>query len=190
MKKVMYIFYLIFCKTFGKVWIFAVLPFRGYARNIVYNYVLQNNLPLKRLYERNPLFLGHTVTDVPGWILEDIHGLSNQPEKLTGFIKLRHVNRLQFYLVVFLIWGWLDDDSNQDTTDTGYIRTLITGERKSWHSIFNPWLRKIDLDKAVFGNSFDLGDVRAQYPFFNWAATAVWNDRNTALNFAYLFFDY
>lgn len=190
MKKLAYILYLIICKPLGRFWIFFVLPFRGYARNVVYNYVLQNDLPLKRLRERSPKWVGSAVTPIMFWSLEDIHGLSSYPQKLRGFIKFRRVNKLQFYLVVFLIWGWLDDDSNQDTTDTGYIRTLITGERKSWHSIFNRWLVKIDLDKVVYGNAFDLGDVRAQYPFFNWAATWCWTDRNSAMNFEYLFFGY
>lgn len=186
MKKLAYILYLIICKPLGRFWIFFALPFRGYARNVVYNYVLQNGLPLKRLREREPRLL----PDVSGWALRDIHGLANQPEKLHGFIAYRKVTKLQFYLVVFLIWGWLDDDSNQDTTDTGYIRTLITGERKSWHTIFNPILRKIDMGKVVYGCAFDLGDVRAQHPFQNWASTWVWTDRNSAMCFQYLFFGY
>jgi hypothetical protein len=102
---------------------------------------------------------------------------------------------------VFFIWGWLDDDSNQDTTDTGYLRELITGYRWKagkqtdekvyrWHSIFRPWLKKINLDSIVYGNAFDLGDNRAVHPFYNWVATLVWNDRNTAMNFQYLWGNY
>ena len=181
---------MIFGKTLGKFWVFAAIPFRAYARNVVYNYVLQNDLPLKRLMERNPSGDEEgPMTQGGRWDLDDIHGLSNHHD-LKGFIKYRDVNKLQFYLVVFFIWGWLDDDSNQDTTDIGYIKTLLSGERKSWHRIFTPALRKIDSTDAVYGNSFDLGDVRGQHPFYNWAATFVWNERNTAMNFQYLFCDY
>ena len=189
MKKLAYIIYLIFGKTLGRFWIFAALPFRGYARSVVYNYVLQNetSVKIKRLMERFPRW----NWEKDGWDLTDVHGLSNH-HNLRGFIEARdrRVSKLQFYLVVFLIWGWLDDDSNQDTTDTGYIKTLLSGERKSWHLIFNPALRKIDLDSAVYGNAFDLGDVRAEHPFFNWAATFVWADRNSAMNFQYLMWGY
>jgi len=186
------IIYIIFGKTLGKFWVFAAIPFRAYARSVVYNYVLQNDLPLKRLRERFPVWLG-TALQGGGlrgrWALRDVHGLA--AHHLTeGHIEYRRVTKLRFYAVVFLIWGWLDDDSNQDTTDTGYIKTLLSGQRKSWHRIFNPALRKIDLDGAVYGNSFDLGDVRGQHPFFNWAAAFVWNERNTAMNFQYLFFNY
>jgi len=188
MKKIMYIIYLIFGKTLGRFWIFAATPFRAYARSVVYNYVLRNNLPLKRLRERNPTPRIASNGD-KGWVLDDVHGLAGH-HNWRGVIKYRDVTKLQFYLVVFFIWGWLDDDSNQDTTDTGYIKTLLSGERKSWHSIFNPALRKIDLDSVVYGNAFDLGDVRAEHPFFNWAATFVWADRNSAMNFQYLWFGY
>ena len=190
MKKLWYAIYLIFGKTLGRFWIFAATPFRAYARSVVYNYVLQNDLPLKRLRERSPLIdKASWLTMDGGWSLADIHGLASH-HKLRGFIKYREVTKLQFYLVVFFIWGWLDDDSNQDTTDTGYIKTLLSGERKSWHRIFNPALRKIDLDSVVYGNAFDLGDVRAEHPFFNWAATFVWADRNSAMNFQYFFWNY
>lgn len=186
MKKFWYIIYLIFGKTIGKFWVFAAIPFRAYACSVVFNYVLQNDLPFKRLRERNPAWdsLGK------GWKLEDIHGLSNEPQKLTGWIAYRPVNKLQYYLVVFFIFGWLDPDSNHDTTDAGYIKTLLSGERKSWHRVFNKWLRKIDLDGIIYGNALDLGDVRAQYPFYNLAATFVWTDRNSAMGFQYLFFGY
>lgn len=188
MKKFWYIIYLIFAKTLGKVWIFAAIPFRVYARSVVYNYVLQNDLPLKRLRERNPEKKWAAVSQAYYWSLQDVHELFVNKSP-AGYVFIRNVSKLKFYLVVFFIWGWLDDDSNQDTTDTGYIKTLLTGERKSWHRIFNPWLRKMDLG-VVYGNSFDLGDVRAQYPVFNWAAALVWNERNTAMNFQYLFWNY
>ena len=189
MKTFLYIIYLILGKTIGKVWVFVVMPFRGHARNVAHNGILQFNLPCKRLRERNPII--HWNPDYQlhdGWTLDDVHGLASH-QSPEGFITYRPVSKLYFYLVVFFIWGWLDDDANQDTTDTGYIRTLITGERKSWHRIFNPWLRKMNLD-VVYGNAFDLGDERAKHPVFNWAAAFVWNDINTAQNFQYMFFDY
>ena len=176
--------YLIICKPIGKFWIFVAIPFRGYARSVVYNYVLQHDLPLKRLRERKPKWVS------PESLLEDVHYLSHFSPGIKGKIYGRSVSALEFYLVVFLLWSWLDDDANHDTTDLGYIGTLLDGSRKSWHRVFIPWLKKIDAKEAVYGNSFDLGDTRERYPFFNWAATFVWNDRNTAMNFQYLFFDY
>jgi len=199
-------------KVIGKVWIFAAVPFRTYARNYVYNYVLQNNLPLKRLYERSPKY--NAV--LRGWELQDIHGVGRK-----GYIARREVNKFQFYLIVFFVWGWLDDDSNQDTTDTGYIKTLVSDDpdlmwywdrpvvairelvaklRKKevipkyttwrWHRIFKYQLRKVNISDVVYGNSFDLGDWRSEMPFYNFWCTLVWNDRNTGMNFQYLWMDY
>jgi len=188
MKILINIYLYLFAKWFGKVWVFACIPFRAWARSYVYNHVLQNKLPLKRLYERNPTWGNYNGE---GWTLDNIHHLDEfNTITVRGFIRYRKTNKWVFYFIVWVIWGWLDDDSNQDTTDTGYIKTLLDGSRKSWHIIFRPWLRKVDTTRIVYGNGFDLGDVRAEYPFYDFFATFVWNDRNTSQNLQYLFLNY
>jgi hypothetical protein len=64
------------------------------------------------------------------------------------------------------IWVWFDDDSNYDTHDGN--ESLET------------------LDKP-FGNTFDLGDLRAEYPIVNGMKTFKWICRNTFYNANYIF---
>lgn len=178
-------------KVLGLVWVFVAIPFRGYARSVVYNYTLQNKRTIKRLADRMP------ARTSEGWVLRDVHGLRERHD-IRGFIRDRKVSRVEYYIVVFLLWGWLDDDSNEDTTDKGYIRSLTHGDggffgdnRSSIKAkLLGRWMRDIDWNKVLYGNTFDLGDVRSQHPFCNWAATFAWNSRNTAMNFKYMFLDY
>jgi len=134
---------------------------------------------LGRLWERNP-----TMAQEHGWMLNDIHGTGRN-----GYIAKRNVNTFMFYIIVFLIYGWLDSDSNEDTTDKGHIQRIIDnpGKWDIWGRLFRRWLKPVD---TVYGNTFDLGDIRAEYPYFHWANTAVWNCRNTAMNFKYLWYEY
>lgn len=177
--------WIIFTELFGKIWIFPCVPFRAWARNYVYNYVLQNGKRewLTRLWERHPT---DTHSNGPGWILKDIHGTGRE-----GFVKWRRVNKTVFYLTVLFVWGWLDDDSNEDTTDKGHILRTLDGAYP-WEigRFLKPELSKIDWTDVIYGNTFDLGDIREVYEFNNWAATATWNWRNTAMNFQYLFLNY
>ena len=183
---------IILAKQFGRVWIFAAIPFRAYARNYVYNYVLQTAIydydgwrttKIKRLNERKPVW----HNGLKCWQLADIHNVGRG-----GIIKYRKVNKVVFYFIVFLIWGWLDDDANQDLSDSGYCQSLVSGERKDdlAGKLYGKQLAKIDWSAVKFGNVFDLGDVRSQYPFYNFWAVWVWNNRNTAMNFQYLFANY
>jgi len=175
-------FIYVFASLIGKLWIFAVIPFRAQARNVVYNYTLQNGIRLKRLSERFP-----SETE-SGWRLKDVHGVA----PLQGEIRRRKVSRLKYLLTVWLVWGWLDDDSNHDTTDLGHVRSVNAGEQFAWEAwLIRPWLRRYDIpDNVAFGNAFDLGDVRAEHPYYHWVPTFIWNTRNTAMNFKYLLLDY
>jgi hypothetical protein len=83
---------------------------------------------------------------------------------LDGVIKYRKISLLEYYFSLFVLWGWVDDDSNYDTYDG------VSSE-----------------DKVMYGNAFDLGDARAKYPLFNFKRSSLWNIRNTAYNFNYLF---
>lgn len=162
-------------KLLGLVWIFVALPFREYGNTIVFNYVLQNKVYLKRLLERNPSISGY------GWKLQDVHRVGR-----SGYIHYRKVSWLEYKLVYWLIWGWLDADSNEDTFDKGHNETLIRGERMRWLPEFIiKSLRRANED-TVYGNSFDLGDLRAETPHFSFWATYIWTIRNTAYNFRYM----
>ena len=138
-----------FRKVFGLVWYFAVVPFRGYARNVVHNYVLQNDIYLPRLLER-PI-----IKEQSRYIIQPYHGTQG------GYIKYRYIYWLEYQLVFWLLWGWVDDDSNHDTMSGGKI------------------------DGMYFGNAFDLGDKRAKYPEFKFKESTKWLCRNTAYNFKY-----
>lgn len=174
-KYVRYVFLVIFTgfrKTFGLVWYFVAVPFRKYARNTVYNYVLDNDVYLKRLLER-PIERVHH-----GYVIKPFHDTNG------GHINYREVSTLEYYLVVWLIWGWLDDDSNEDTFDRGYNATIYNGERLTWLPSFIKKALK-GVPEVQYGNSFDLGDAREK-EFYFWASY-LWTVRNTGYNFKYLF---
>jgi len=174
-------------KFIGLVAIWWAIPFRAYARSVVYNYVLENNKTnqLSRLWQRDPKefqFEGHGY-----WRLHDIvHNVGKN-----GYIKYRKVNKFQFWFILITVWIWLDDDSNHDTTDLGYIESWYTGERKNSRGA--PLVRKLIGNTKygpVFGNSFDLGDIRAEHPYFNFWCTFFWNLRNLSMNYQYMFRGY
>lgn len=145
-------------KIIGVPMFYLLLPFRAYARNRVYNYVLQNNVYLKRLEEREYKLsgFGYAITKA-----------SHKKFRLNGlgFIEYKKVSFLEYCLALF-IWVWFDDDSNYDTHDG--IETNET------------------LDKP-FGNTWDLGDLRSKYPIVNGMKTFRWICRNTFYNYNYMF---
>ena len=145
-------------KVIGVPMFYLLLPFRAYARNRVYNYVLQNNVYLKRLEEREYKLsgFGYAITKA-----------SHKKFRLNGlgFIEYKKVSFLEYCLALF-IWVWFDDDSNYDTHDG--IETNET------------------LDKP-FGNTWDLGDLRSKYPIVDKKKTFRWICRNSFYNFNYMF---
>ena len=145
-------------KIIGVPMFYLLLPFRAYARNRVYNYVLQNNVYLKRLEERD--YKLDNGVYYPTIISKKSFKLKND-----GYIKYKKVSFLEYCLALF-IWVWFDDDSNYDTHDGN--ESLET------------------LDKP-FGNTFDLGDLRAEYPIVDGMKTFRWICRNTFYNFNYMF---
>lgn len=161
------------------VWYFVAVPFRGYARNVVYNYVLANNKHLKRLYER-------PIKEYDSYyIISPYHGSEG------GYITKRAVSWFEYQFVYWFIWGWLDDDSNWDTYDKGHNDTMITGERMKWLPKFiKKSLTKANNKGTMFGNSFDIGDRRADVePLFSFWSSYLWTVRNTAYNFKYMQWD-
>ena len=154
-------------KVIGYFWFFVAVPFRKYARNVVYNYVLQNGIYLKRLQERT------IIDNYCHYVIKPYHGTNG------GYIDKRKVSKLEYALVYWLIWGFLDDDANDDTFDIGRVEELRK-ESKIWAFFLKGAERK------QYGNSFDLGDLRE--PSFHLFASMFWNNRNTAQNFLYMQF--
>ena len=100
-------------------------------------------------------------------IFKILINLSKKDYKLRdkGYIKYKKVSKIEYFLALF-IWIWFDDDSNYDTHDG--IETEET------------------IDKP-FGNTWDLGDLRAEYPIVDGMKTFKWICRNTFYNANYLF---
>lgn len=168
----------LFRKVFGLVWYWVVVPFRGYARNVVQNYTLQhpNKVYMPRLLDRKPYLVGNM------YMIDPFHSSDG------GYIKYRKISTVEFQLVFWLIWGWLDSDATSDTFDKGHNTTIINKERQSWMPEFIIKRLIIANTKcSVYGNSFDLGDKRADNPCFCFWSALLWNTRNTAYNFAYVF---
>jgi len=167
-------------KVIGLFYVFLAIPFRAYARNYVYNYVLQNDKRewLGRLWERKPDFDAPLLL----WVLHD-----GPHKNMEGIVKYRKVNKITFYLIVWFVYGWLDDDSCWDTTDKNHIQGVIDHPH-TWDvcgKLARKWLKPVE---TSYGNSFDLGDVRE--PYYQFWATFVWNCRNPAMNFQYLWMGY
>ena len=146
-------------KIIGVPMFYLLLPFRAYARNRVYNYVLQNDIYLPRLIERNWYNRNETMCYFPQNKSRKVFNLKND-----GYIKYKKVSFLEYCLALF-IWVWFDDDSNYDTHDG--VETNET------------------LDKP-FGNAFDLGDLRAEYPIIDGMKTFKWVLRNSYYNANYM----
>lgn len=158
--------------------IYLAVPIRGYLRNRVYNYSLQNNIKIKRLQERNP----QLNEDKTKYLL---NGGTHSSE--TGIIEYKNVSTIEYYFVLCL-WLLLDDDANQDTYDAGFNRTIINKERKAWMPKFIiDSLVKDSTDNSIIGNSFDLGDVRSKEPLYGFWSVFWWTLRNPAYNFNYKF---
>ena len=145
-------------KIIGVPIFYLLLPFRAYARNRVYNYVLQNNVYLKRLEEKNYVLENGVYYPL---------NLSKKDYKLRdkGYIKYKKVSKIEYFLALF-IWIWFDDDSNYDTHD---------GSEKE-ETVLKP-----------FGNTWDLGDLRGEYPIVDMKKTFFWICRNTFYNANYMF---
>lgn len=171
-----YFIFTIFRKVFGRVWFFVVFPFKGYADNVVFNYVLSNGIDLPRLLER-PIkeFEKH-------YIIEPYHGTKDG-----GFMWKRKVSWLEYQLVYWIIWGWLDADANYGFYDEGQLKKEIL---VSWYPDFVTKRLQYALDNLPeYGNTFDLGDNRnTDLKFYFWASF-LWNNRNTGYNFNYMQFD-
>lgn len=172
-----------FRKVFGLLWFWVAIPFDGYARNTVYNYVLQNRdtVWLKRLEERYP-----SKNPINGYY--QLHGDRTE----IGYIKYRKVCKAEFLFAYYVFYGWLDDDAVRSFTDDGFIKTILDGERKPLiKKYFGDRLqREYDyLQTTTFGNSFELGDLRQEYEIKVskcWLSMLLWNFRNTAYNFKYM----
>jgi len=184
-----YIYYIVilFTVIFRRVFfplVFVAIPFRKYLRNTVYNYHLNNDIKLKRLCERNPVLSGSAV-DNKYWILD-----GGSHSSCRGLIKRKYVSRSE-YLFSLSLWLFLDDDANEDTYDKGFNETIINGERKTWMPEFIKSKLRKAVDRSnmmhVKGNAFDLGDIRAEYPLFEFWSVFWWTLRNPAYNFNYKF---
>ena len=147
-------------KIIGVPIFYILLPFRAYARNRVYNYVLQNDIYLPRLLERKWTLDTETMCYYPMNKSKKAFMLKSR-----AYIKYKKVSKIEYFLALF-IWIWFDDDSNYDTHD---------GSEKE-ETILKP-----------FGNTWDLGDLRGEYPIVNTKKTFFWICRNTFYNFVYMF---
>lgn len=158
--------------------VYVAIPFRAKLNNIVFNYHLQNGIPLKRLEERSPKKVHK------GWELNNLHSHNK------GFIEYNKVSKFKYYLALPL-WLLLDCDSMADTYDAGFNKTIVNGNRKAWMPKFIKDSLQKDVEEyescTIVGNTFDLGDRRADCPLFGFWSVFWWTLRNPAYNFNYRF---
>jgi len=161
-------------KLVGLVWYFVAVPFRRYARNVVYNYVLSNNIYLKRLLERKIEAKAASNGDY-------YYTIAPNNGSNGGFIITRHITWLEYQFVYWFIWGWLDDDSYCDTTSEKFLEEHLADERNNQLHIDS---KLVSCLAKCNGNAFDRGDAIED----NWCGymSIKWNIRNTAYNFKYM----
>ena len=145
-------------KIIGVPMFYLLLPFRAYARNRVYNYVLKNNIYLPRLEEKQYKLEGSVY--YPMKISKKHFYLRDK-----GYIVYKDVSTLEYYFALF-IWIWFDDDSNYDTHDGNESEENIN---------------------KLFGNTWDIGDLRGKHPIVDGKKTFNWICRNTFYNANYMF---
>lgn len=169
-KYVLILSHTVFRKIFGLFWFYMIIPFRAWSRNSMYNYLLANQIYLERLYERPIVELDDR------WIIKPYHNTNG------GYIKKRKVSYIEYQFNLWFVWGWLDDDANHDTFD--WFHCVNNRDRFP----LNILCKDIGLE-PFYGNSFDLGDVRAENKSFRFLPALVWNNRNTAYNFKYFLYE-
>lgn len=147
-------------KIIGVPMFYLVKRYRGYTRNRVYNYVLQNDIYLPRLLERDWRLDKEKRMYFP-------HNQVNKKFKLKdkAYIKYKKVSYLEYRWARWL-WKWCDDDANFDTYD---------GKPNE------------ETSQKPFGTSWDLGDLRNDYPTEDTKKTFKWITRNTYYNANYMF---
>lgn len=178
-------------KPFGKLIGVAYTPlvawwFRAYANNSVFNYVLQNNIHLPRLNDVPKSDLKEFIYDnenIYGWELYPYSGADG------GYIRYTEVSKLKYKLVYHFLWKWLDSDNTSDVTARGYGEDILEGKHYSW---FPKWLISIirkeqeKCDNLLYGNYWELGDKRSDYPVFVPVLGFLWNLRNSYYNANYM----
>jgi len=160
-----------------------VAPFRGWANNVVFNYALQNkDVYIKRLSER-PI----TLNQISGnWDIGPYHGTDG------GYIRYRKISKIEYIIAYWCVFGWMDQDSNYDTFCNTYNQTIIDGERMTWlpQYIIDRLTEDNEVCRnTIYGNTFDLGDKRADYSVFRFWSVLLWSIRNTAYGFKYMQFE-
>jgi len=165
-------------KVVGVPVYWCVVWFREPARYYVYNYILQEQRWLKRLYERHP------VSKETLWLLQSTRF------EMGGEVPKEHIGWLTFQFWYWAVWIWVDDDSNYDTVDLGFLKKIVTGEH--YPVIGKPFRGHIAkqveyIEKNVlFGNTFELGNLRGgKNAYFNFICSTFWTMRNTAYNAKY-----
>lgn len=169
-------------KVVAVIMFWAVVWFREPARNAVYNYILSNERWLKRLYERHP------VSSETLWLLQSTRF------ELTGEVTKNDIRWITFQFWYWCVWIWVDDDSNYDTTDLGFLKKVASGEHypvlgKPFRKYITKQVEYIE-SNVLFGNTFELGDLRGgKNAYLNFVCSTLWTLRNSAYNAKYFQFE-
>lgn len=147
MKYIKYLWILFISRLVGIisiVWYWIIKDYRGKARNIVYNYNLNNK---KGMWQLADYVWGE---EYGGWLSK------------RGNIKYVKVNYLQYLWWKWLVWIWLDDTCENDTFN------IVNINSKSWYitnkSFFGKILLRNTLSYKIAGTAFELGDKRIDNP--------------------------
>lgn len=148
---------------------------RRYNTNAVFNYCLQNDIHLPRLNE-----IKWYYDKATNCYFNNVNG--------AGYIKYRKISKIEF-IFAFLLWLWVDNDSENDTTDQGIIMDrIISKKTHKWMPEFLRNIVKKEKEKAVtkgfIGKAWSYGDARKSEWY--WISSIFWLFRNTAYGYNYM----
>lgn len=174
----------IYCFVLLIVYVNIIIAYltRDYSTNVVFNYVLENKIHLPRLKEIGWVFCPDEKLYKPT--------LKKNGIITEGYLKYRKISKLEYYLVMWFLWKWVDNDTNNDTTDKHLIMDKVIN--KESYPSFPEWVRNIVRKErsrletyGQYGNAWYIGDARKREWY--WISSILWLIRNTCYNYNYMF---
>ena len=165
---------------FSIVWYFIIYPFRGTARDIVYNYVLKNNIFLKDLLRYKPYY----DQDSNAWVL-------NKDNKITGYVYYKDVSYWKYFIFKWGVWVWINDRAKYDTIDLDINYDFLLQYNRIIPRL-GLWLTNKLLsptrDIHVIGSAFEKGSTRKRFPITYLPAQLLFIFKVADTNYDYLMY--
>jgi hypothetical protein len=143
-------------KFIGIFYYWIAVNYRYRARDVVYNYNLQNNKRFDRLDIRYPRW----VPEIHRWELD--HPDTDIP---IGYINYEYVNIFKYYWYLITVYIWLNDELPYDTLDCSDLIACNRDREFKWYNfLFSKYLSKAIHNCLHHTPAFDVGSIGYKYP--------------------------